>query len=311
MRRTVLLLVGLGLAACGSSTPEGARDGGFKPDTGSTVDGGDDIILVPPDASTPKVDGGWVDPCPPEAKLVYVVDSNDTFSSFDPKALKTGGNPFKDLGQLDCPAGGASPFSMSIDRKAVAWVLYNDGQVFTVNTTTLACAATGYTPRSDLKLFGMGYVSNSPGSLDETLFVAGGPSVSTVSSKLARMQLVPSMQLFDLGTVAGSPELTGTGDGNLWGFFPDATNPRVSQIDKASGADLKTFPASSIAGDPAAWAFAFWGGDFFIFLKRDADSSTQVHRMSSKDGTLTTPLPDTGRRIVGAGVSTCAPTEPT
>ncbi|HEY3450147.1 MAG TPA: hypothetical protein VGK67_27585 [Myxococcales bacterium] len=310
MRRTVLLLVGLGLAACGSTVADGGRDGGFKRDTGGG-DAGDDIVLVRPDASTPKPDTGWVDPCPPEAKLIYVVDTDDTFSSFDPKLLKTGGDPFHDLGTLNCPAGSATPFSMSVDRKAVAWVLYNDGQVFTVNTTTLACSPTSYTVRPDLKLFGMGFVSNSPGSLEETLFVAGGAAVSTTSSTLARMQLVPSMKLFDLGTVAGSPELTGTGDGNLWGFFPNKDSPKVSQIDKTTGGDLKTFTASAIAGDPSAWAFAFWGGDFFIFLKRDADSSTQVHQMSSKTGTLTTPLPDTGRRIVGAGVSTCAPTDPT
>lgn len=313
MRRSVLLLVVLGLAACGSPSVEGGGDGGLhKRDGGAGAgDTGDDIILTPPDASAPRADTGWVDPCPPEAKVVYVVDSDDTFSSFDPAKLKTGGDPFKDLGKLDCPAGSATPFSMSIDRKAVAWVLYGDGQLFTVNTSTLVCTKAVYTPRSDLKLFGMGFVSNSPGSQDETLFVAGGPTVSDVSSTLAKMQVAPALQLVDIGTVAGSPELTGTGDGNLWGFFPSATTPKVSQIDKTKGSDLKTFPASSISGDPSAWAFAFWGGDFYIFLKRDSDSSTKVHKMSSKDGTLTTPLPNTGRRIVGAGVSTCAPTEPT
>jgi hypothetical protein len=58
---------------------------------------------------------------------------------------------------------------------------------------------------------------------------------------------------------------------------------------------------------PSAWAFAFWGGDYYIFLEGDADfSGTNVWKMTST-GTVTKYIPDTGMRIVGAGVSTCAP----
>ena len=60
-------------------------------------------------------------------------------------------------------------------------------------------------------------------------------------------------------------------------------------------------------GAPLAWAFAFWGGRFWIFLKRDSDASTYVYAMDATTGALTTALSNTGRTIVGAGVSTCAP----
>lgn len=314
MRNTSFMaILALGLAACGEPAVVGGDAGGAgrRDGGGSGGQDGGDIVIVSPDAgATGQADAGWVDPCPPEAKLIYLVDSDDTFSSFDPVKLKAGGEPFHDLGTLNCPAGSATPFSMSVDRQATAWVLYGDGRVFKVNTSTLACTATGYTPRPSLKLFGMGFVADAPGSLQETLFVAGGVSPGAGTSTLATMQLVPSMSLTDIGTIDGSPELTGTGDGKLWGFFPDLNPPKVSQIDKATGDDLTSFTAPAIAGDPSAWAFAFWGGDFYIFLKRSTESSTSVHQMSSKDGTLTTPLPNTGRRIVGAGVSTCAPVGP-
>ena len=109
-------------------------------------------------------------------------------------------------------------------------------------------------------------------------------------------------------------ELTGTGDGRLYGFYTRTVlgleRTYIGEIEKTSGKVLgETHMEDVTLG--GGWAFAFWGGDFYIFLERHSDSSTQVHKMSSKDGTLTTPLPDTGRRIVGAGVSTCAPTDPT
>jgi hypothetical protein len=51
-----------------------------------------------------------------------------------------------------------------------------------------------------------------------------------------------------------------------------------------------------------SWAVKFWGGSFWIFL----DSSVyQVPRDTPQ--TIATVIADTGRNIVGAGVSTCAP----
>ncbi len=58
-----------------------------------------------------------------------------------------------------------------------------------------------------------------------------------------------------------------------------------------------------------AYAFAFWGGSFYIFyLIDDLDSSTNVWKLDM-DGTLTLHIADTGLRIVGAGVSTSVPVE--
>src|SRR5262245_2091882 len=65
-------------------------------------------------------DGDVVSECAEEAKLVYLVDQGDQLFSFDPPTKK-----LKLVGQLNCVGAGGTPFSMSVDRNAVAWVLYS------------------------------------------------------------------------------------------------------------------------------------------------------------------------------------------
>jgi outer membrane protein assembly factor BamB len=85
-----------------------------------------------------------------------------------------------------------------------------------------------------------------------------------------------------VGTVQDWPELTGTGDAELWGFFPSEVTPRIAKIDKTNGSELQTFPLPTLTGMPMAWAFAFFGGDFFEFLMRANESSTTVHQVNGQ-----------------------------
>ena len=58
---------------------------------------------------------------------------------------------------------------------------------------------------------------------------------------------------------------------------------------------------------PDAWAFAFWGGDFYFFTSVGGAPST-VGRFHPADGSFDpvyATLPSGA--ITGAGVSTCAP----
>src|SRR5579883_1118035 len=153
--------------------------------------------------------------------------------------------------------------------------------------------------------FGMGFATNSPTTTDETLFIAG--SSDLMGQNMLGSIAFPSLMVTSIGDIAGTPELTGTGDANLWGFFPDAAMPKVAQIDKTSGALANPFALPSLAGTPAAWAFAFWGGDFWIFLMRQNDPSTTVYHLYQSNGKVEAAVPKSGRKIVGAGVSTCAP----
>lgn len=289
MRNTLALFACLIFSAC--NAPTRVRPGGPGGSNG--------------DMSFPSGDGGLGgDGCSDQAKLVYVVDQNNTFSSFKPDTLT-----FTDIGTLNCPAkSGSTPFSMSVDRSATAWVLYSSGEIFKVNTQTLACTRTNFAQSNGFQNFGMGFVSNAPGADVDTLFIAGGPPMTGLNDNATLATLdVSSLNVTTIGQMTGWPELTGTGDAKLWGFFPDAVNPRVSQLDKSSGAEGKSFPLSQLSGQPMAWAFAFWGGDFWIFLQRATDPNTQVWHLKSSDGSVTSVIDATGRSIVGAGVSTCAP----
>jgi hypothetical protein len=194
---------------------------------------------------------------------------------------------------------------MAVDQNAVAWVAYLDGSLFKVNTSTGQCQATSFqVGQHGLITFGMGFMFDPSTGVD-TLFIAGvGSSGSSIQSALATVSF-PSLVVTPVGTTAGMPELTGTGDGTLWGFFPGSNSPTglatLVRLDPASGATLEsyTYPTPSGGGN---WAMKFWGGSFWIFL----DSS--IYKVIRSDPTTLIPIiADSGRWIVGAGVSTCAP----
>ncbi len=283
--RVVFASLVVSLVACGAPT-RGDDDG--------TTDG-----------NNANGDGNNQDNCSAEAKLVFVVDENNTLSTFDPQT-----GMFMDKGTLNCPASGlgASPFSMGIDRNAGAWVLYSSGELFHVDTDTLACMKTTWSPGANgLFEYGMGFSTDTPGGTTDTLFIAGGANPSDPTAALNKLDL-NSMTATPIGTVNDSPELTGTGDAELWGFFPSATSPRIDKLDKTSGGVLQSLPLTSLAGSPTAWAFAFFGGDFYVFLMRDLETSTTVYHVNGMTGAVMGSMPTSGRVIVGAGVSTCAPT---
>ena len=53
------------------------------------------------------------------------------------------------------------------------------------------------------------------------------------------------------------------------------------------------------------FAFAFWGGDFWLFV--GPGTSTDVFQYAPSTG-MTTKVETESFEVVGAGVSTCAPT---
>lgn len=263
--------------------------------------------------------------CPEGTDLIYVVDSSYRLLSFDPRDEAYS---FQILGTLNCPAGSpwpgwgggfgtATPFSMSVDRQGMAWVLYTSGEIFNIPLSNVdECHDTNWVPGTeDFQLFGMGFVTNSSFDTSETLFIAGGT--------------VAQMQAHDTGRLAGyspsygdlsvrgllsesdlGPELTGTGGGELFAYFPSPTEATVGQVDKNTGANLQAWMIPGLGSEVRAWAFAHWGGDFFIFVSFE-DIATgvinQVHRFDRKTGLTEVVIESSAYRVVGAGVSTCAP----
>jgi hypothetical protein len=195
---------------------------------------------------------------------------------------------------------------MAVDRSGRAWVLFSDGNLFHVSTIDASCTPTAFQPNQlfNFELFGMGFVSDAVDSDAETLYVGayGGTGIGLIDSQTLALTQVGSYD-----SVQGAAEITGTGDGRLYGFF-ESGQDLVAQIDKTNSHVLATYYPTVEIGD--AWAFAFWGGSFWLFTNPNLAGSSQVDRFDPMTNGTTTVVPSVGFRIVGAGVSTCAPLEP-
>lgn len=246
-------------------------------------------------------------------KLIYVVSTNNDFLSFDPRKLP--GDPFHLIGKLKC-RGGGSPFSMSVDRNGIAWVLYGDGELFKVNINDAKCEPTVFNSGATGSMtFGMGFSTDKAGGDSEKLYAANNDDFSNMLSSIDTAHDLHPHRIGTLTATTGeNPELTGTSEGKLFGFYPSVTEPSfVQEINRATAAPVgkKWFLGSEPLGFIDAYAFAQWGGVFYIFATvSDPDTFEQnstvrtVDRSTGKYRTIMTHL---GYRISGAGVSTCAP----
>jgi hypothetical protein len=260
-----------------------------------------------------KDGGGTVQPqaeCAPDTQDVFVVADDTTLYQFHPPTLA-----FKPLGRISCASGGATPTSMAVDRQGIAWVRHSDGSLWKVSTKDLSCEATALqTPQDQtFQKFGMGFSAEVKGSSAETLFLSDhdGAGLGKLDTTSYVVQAIGPYT----GDLAGkTAELTGTGDGTLWGFF--VTSPaQIAQISKGTGAIISSTPLPNVyAGN--AWAFSFYGGDFYVYTSSLgtgggpplADGGSDVTRYRPSDGSITVVKQKVGFTIVGAGVSTCAPT---
>lgn len=313
--RIVLLcgaLAGPGVvAACGSRTglfAPGPSDASPLADQSSTDS--------PPDApEEPDViefpDGP--DVCPDAgATLIYVVTETNDLFSFYPPTLS-----FTRIGPLSCPdpAPNATPFSMAVDRQGIGRSVFSDGTLYLVDMRTGACKGTSFQPgQLGFQTFCMGYAANGAdgGDAGETLYVA--------ECNVMTFPPPPSMGLATLDTTSltltyvapfappiRGPELTGTGDGRLYGFYtnPTGSGSHIVQIDRTTGALLQDY-ALQVGTPNDGYAFAFWGGVFWVFTFSGPNLPTVVTRFDPGTGSETN-VASMPEGVVGAGVSTCAP----
>ncbi len=291
------LAIAAALVACGARTgllaPEPAEAG---PDAARRKDATPDVAPDVPLLDVSKQDVFHSD-CPDaDSTLVYVVSENNELLSFYPPTAS-----FKLIGMLSCPDPGASPFSMAVDRKGVAYVEYDDGKLFKVSTANASCQPTTFVPnQGPFSTFGMGYATIGVGPAEE-LFIASGDGVlgkvdTTNFSVTTIGPFVPQL---------GRAELTGTGDGRLYAFVVPAnvtSGSAVAEIDKTTADVLGEDPLPQVE-QGTAWAFAFWGGDFWLFT----DPSPQTTWRYDPVAKTATVVANYSSPIVGAGVSTCAP----
>jgi hypothetical protein len=256
------------------------------------------------DASEPAPDGGMAEAgsfgetsapstlnveCSEETKQIYVLGTDKTLYRFYPDVLK-----FVRIGTIGCPTVGET-FSMAIDRRGTAWVEYTDGRLFAVDTSNATCKATAFVPgQTGFSTFGMGYSMNGDSANGETLYVAGA-GLAALDTK--------SFQLTFLGSLSfGRTELTGL-DTQLYAF--SVGSGVIAGLNKATAATESVYRTSATEANNA-FAFAQWGGDFWLFT---GSLRSKVTRYAPVGDTSTVVVEDTGMLIVGAGSSTCAPTK--
>jgi hypothetical protein len=309
---TVLGLAGpaaLAAVACGSRTGLLAP-GAPAPDSG--VPGDADAEPVPDSPEEPPIEDSSlpdvpvIDVCPDAgATLIYVITQQGDLYSFYPPTLA-----FHLIGSISCTQSAAQPFSMAVGRTGIAYSVFNDGTLHIIDMATAACKDTAFVPdQQGFGTFGMGFVANT-GDAGETLFVAEGSVVTPRPNSRGLGTIDPAT--LALSFVASfnppipGPELTGTGSGQLFGFYTNASasGSHIVQIDPGTGKLLADYPL--VTGAPNdGYAFAYWGGVFWVFTD-PSGSSTTVTRFDpvTMSETDVATLSD---GVVGAGVSTCAP----
>jgi hypothetical protein len=298
-------------ASCGSSGHGGeglgsvGDDGGAGSSGGSSGSSGSSSGNVFGDGGTSSGGGGGAG-CAQAAEFVYVVDVSGNLYQFNPPTLA-----FTQVGPVTCAS--SDFFSMAVDRNAVAWVLAQDGSIVKYDINAKTCAKTSFAVgQQGFQTFGMGFSADSAGGSTDTLFVTDDELLAPGTNRgLARIDttslaLAPVGQYDQLKGVEA--ELTGTGDGRLFGAF-EGSPYTVAEIDKTTAHIISVAPQTGINYPPSSssLAFAFWGGDFWLFIGPGGTTDVFQYQPSTQG---TTKRETEQFEIVGAGVSTCAPTTP-
>jgi len=285
-------------ATGGSSTAPGesASDSGDDTTTGLTG-------CECPDLEVPLDDG------------IFLLSSDEELWKFFPETKE-----FQLLGTLTCD-GFLSPYAMAVDRQGYAWVQYMDGDLRRVPVTDVSqCEDPGYAPgQGGVNLFGMAFVSNSNVDVCDRIYGATYDGIGPFSEGPNFGDFVAidpdTLVLSKLGkNNFNGADATGTGDGRA--FIFGGVNPaKLVEFDKDDGTILSTLPLGDLEIG-GAFAFTFFAGDFYLHTDSDNDFNSEITRLDYDDSDMngqkdlikivdSAPL-----RIVGSGVSTCAPVVP-
>jgi hypothetical protein len=252
-------------------------------------------------------------PKPPSAcadagtQVIYVITQLRNLVAYDPPS-----NTFRLVGAIQCPGTSDTPFSMAVDRSGNAYTVYGSGEFFELHPSAngVACTRVAFSVGDSgiSPTFGMGFAADAVGG-GETLYIAGAAPPFV----LARVP-IPGFTAQPIGVLSGlvSPELTGTGGGDLFAFSGAdcvgggvCATSAIAQLDKTTG-NVVGLDVLENLDRGRGWAFGFWGGDFYLFTSPTTTNGSLVTRFDPT--TLSQQQVNTyPESIVGAGVSTCAP----
>jgi len=295
----------------GDGDDDGDDDGSDDGD-GSDDEGGLRLDVGAPDTGdTAGAEGGDCE-CAPKSSLIYLLSDIAELWLFDPSTLD-----FTKVGSFDC---GVPPttFSMGVARDGTAWIMFQPtGEIFLVDVNDAnTCMASGWQPNQfGYNLFGMGFSSPAQGGCDDLFlhsFDGGEWAEGENLGMLARVdrQTMTAIPVAPIDYNGG--ELSGTGDGRLFAFA-GAGGAKLVEYDRSSGEEIAITVIPNLELT-YAFAFAFWGGDFFFFTESGGLGTpsrvTWLDHDESDGGGSTAIVAQAPLRVVGAGVSTCAPLTP-
>jgi hypothetical protein len=264
--------------------------------------------------------GGNVEPCAcPDIEValddgIFVLSDASELYKFYPET-----NKFEKLGSFQCGQA-TGTFSMAVDRLGFAWVMFSNplGKIWKLDVTNVAnCTDPGYSPgQQGVNYFGMAFVSNSQFDQCDKLYgntfngfggFSEGPNFGDF------LTVDPdTLVLSKIGkTTFNGAEVTGTGDGRVF-MFGGANPAKLVEVEKLTGKYLEVTPLGNLELTNA-FAFSFFAGDFFMFTEGNNPNFSKVTHFDYDDSDnngvqdLTTVVMQAPIRIVGAGVSTCAP----
>jgi hypothetical protein len=252
----------------------------------------------PEDSGAPVVDDPPPeDDCDHSSDLIYVIDKDtEQLYLFDPSTLE-----LELVGEVDCDSW-STPASMGVSRDGMAYIRFSDDSVHALDLSTLACSPTSYRDSAtDFGSFGMGYATDSAETWRDHLYIANEESLALLDTSTFSLRLIADMP--------GQAELTGNAAGELWALFPLERPAAARQIDPHTGEvgatiELPDFPRPDTID---TFAFAAWGGELYAFVRTSGvGNSTDVYRID-ESGEMTRVVYRLGINVVGAGVSTCAP----
>ena len=247
---------------------------------------------------------------------IFVLSSDAELWKYFPKT-----NSFEMLGALNCPGLFPGTFSMAVDRTGFAWVQFTAGELRKISVSDVSnCEDPGFdVGQQDVPNFGMAFVSNSANDPCDRIY---GNSFSgngfVEGDKIGDFITIDpvNLQLSKLGkTNFDGAEVSGTGDGRA--FIFGGSNPsKLVELDKQDGSTVTVLPLGTLEINTGGFAFASFAGDFYLFTDSDNDNNSEVTRLDYDDSDnngkqdLKVVLQDVPLRVVGAGVSTCAPLIP-
>lgn len=324
---------------------DGESDGTAGASSGTSVsesgdpDSGEDTTDT--DGDGPKFDLGATTGDPmfecgePEENPIYVLTRGtengmpDTIHGFDPETLT-----FTEVLQVVCPdTTDWGVVSMAIDRHRRAWIQWGKGpegpmyayyvRLDVLDLDTGDCIPDQAEAPAARKL-GMAFVTEDDTSPIEHLFFV---DTSTNLYTLGGSESLGQYWEFQLGQGSefSGVELTGTGEGRLfnlimnwtgeWDHPCTADNPcyptvHLGEVNKQDGSAISNVELPDVEAlgiSPGGFAFAHWGGRFWIFSSKNF-GPTRVYDYDPTAHSTVVALEDGPDGVVGAGVSTCAPT---